>query len=434
MKIYDSLSNKNVEVVEPITIYCCGPTVYNDVHIGNIRPIVTFDVLNRALEHLHYSSKFVHNITDIDDKIINAAKKANVNELEFSNKYYLEYVKILDALNVKKMEMPKISENMNELITYVQKLIDLGHAYVSGGDVYFDVNSIKNYGVLSRQNINELMSGVRKEVSKNKKSEIDFALWKQTSEGINWYSPWSKGRPGWHTECAVLINKYFGKQVEIHGGGIDLKFPHHENENAQNIALTNMNIARIWMHVGHIRVNNEKMAKSLGNFILVKDLLNLYEPNIIRWFLYQTQYQNPINFSDNYFSQLKTEFEKLIKSINQTFIDMTFKGIQFNLNKEVINKEFVAAIENDLDFPNAIKVIWAQVKSLRGLLNSKQYDELNNTLSSLMNEFDILGIVYKDVLTSENVKLINEWKNHVSNKEFDKADAIRKAFQEKGII
>ena len=265
MKIYDSLSNKNIEVTEPITMYCCGPTVYNDVHVGNIRPIITFDVLNRYFLFFKKQVKFVHNITDIDDKIIKTAKQNNENELELSNRYYLRYVNILKLLNIDtNMIMPKVSENLNGLISYIQELINSKHAYVSNGDVYFDVKSIDNYGCVSHQKIDELISGVRIENSSNKKSNLDFALWKKTTEGINWDSPWSKGRPGWHSECSYFINKYFGKQVEIHGGGVDLKFPHHENENAQNLAISHLNIAKIWMHVGHININNKKMAKSEG--------------------------------------------------------------------------------------------------------------------------------------------------------------------------
>lgn len=434
MKLYDSLSNKKIEVVEPITMYCCGPTVYNDVHVGNIRPIITFDVLNRLSSWLKKEVTFVHNITDIDDKIINAAKSQNVNELEFSNKYYLEYVNILETLNIKKMIMPKVSENMQDLIAYIQKLVDSKHAYVSDGDVYFDVTSIKDYGCLSKQNLDQLKSGVRKELSKNKKNEFDFALWKQTSEGINWDSPWSKGRPGWHTECACLINKFFGKQVEIHGGGIDLKFPHHENENAQNIAISNVNIAKIWMHVGHIRVNNEKMAKSLGNFILVKDLLKEYEPNIIRWFMYQTQYENPINFSKDFFIQLKDEFVKLIKTINQTIIDLSIKEIKIELNQKEINDQFISALEDDLNFPNAIKAIWSDVKSLRTYFSKKEFSQVNKLISSIYNELDILGLKYQSILTKENLELISRWKKAIESKQYKTADKIRQQFKDKGII
>ncbi len=434
MKIYDSFSNKKIDVVEPITMYCCGPTVYNNVHIGNIRPIITFDVLNRLSCLLGKEVKFVHNITDIDDKIINAAKAQGINELEFSNKYFQEYLHILQSLNVKKMTMPKVSDNMQDLITYIQKLVSSKHAYVSGGDVYFDVASIENYGCLSKQNIEQLKTGVRKELSKNKKNEFDFALWKQTNEGINWDSPWSKGRPGWHTECACLINKFFGKQVEIHGGGIDLKFPHHENENAQNIAISNTNIAKIWMHAGHIRVNNEKMAKSLGNFILVKDLLKEYQPNIVRWFMYQTQYQNPINFSKEFFIQLNDEFNKLNKTINQTIIDLSIKGIKMQLDKKEINSEFVNALEDDLNFPNAIKAIWSDVKSLRMFFSKKDFNKVNSLISSIYNEFDVLGLKPEDILTEQNTQLINKWKEAIESKQYDVADKIRQEFKDKGII
>lgn len=435
MKIYDSLSNKNIEVVEPITIYCCGPTVYNDVHIGNIRPIITFDVLNRFCLFSKKQVKFVHNITDIDDKIIKAAKQNNENELTLSNRYYLRYLDVLKQLNIDtNIVMPKVSENIDGLINYIQKLIDLNHAYVSKGDVYFDVRSISNYGLVSHQKIDELMSGVRIENSSNKKSNLDFALWKETSEGINWDSPWSKGRPGWHSECSYFINKYFGKQVEIHGGGIDLKFPHHENENAQNLAISNVNIAKIWMHVGHINIDNKKMAKSEGNFILAKDLLQEYSSNVLRWFMYQTQYENPINFTKESLNQLQNDFSKLIKTINQTYIDLILKDIKVNFNIDYLNSSFISALENDLNFPNAVQSVWSDVKSLRSLISKKDYEQLAKNLSSINNEFKILGLKYENVLTDENLKLINEWKLALTNKDFVKADKIRNSFIERGII
>lgn len=440
MKIYDSLTNKNIELVtNKITIYNCGPTVYNDVHIGNIRPVITFDVLHRLLLAYGFNVQMIHNITDIDDKIINRSQELNISESEVSNIYHKNYLEILKTFRIPYSNyiMPKVSDNIDGIIEYIQKLINVNAAYTTPtGDVYFDVNKIKNYGCLSHQNIDELKINTRSTIANDKRSPLDFVLWKTTNNGLKWHSPWSTGRPGWHTECAYFINKYCVDHVTIHGGGIDLKFPHHENENAQNNALFNRNIADIWMHVGHINVNNEKMAKSANNFILVKDILKTFSPNIIRWFMFSTKYQNPLNYSLEILQQTKKDFIKFIKNINLVCIEAHTKNhpIKFNLEAKAI-PDFLLALQDDLDFPNAIAAIHKQTKQLMGLLKAKKYDELQQSMNSIYKSLFIIGIeIYHPMEQPAISSLIIEWKSAIDRKDYVLADKYRSQLEEKGII
>ncbi|MDE6429472.1 MAG: cysteine--tRNA ligase, partial [Malacoplasma sp.] len=300
MKLYDYISQQNVEVSsanKTVKIYVCGPTVYNHVHIGNLRPIITFDVLNRLLIELGYKVIFIHNITDIDDKIINKALQEQKSELEIAEFYEKKYLDILDNLSIYKKNMlfPKVSTHIKDIENYIQKIMDNNFGYFKNGDVYFDTLKSDKYGTISNKKIDDLLIGQKSQLNFKKNNSQDFVLWKKTNIGLNWDTQFSKGRPGWHTECSCLINKYLGIQTDIHGGGVDLKFPHHENENIQNIAVTGKTLARIWMHVGHLNINNEKMSKSLQNFILAKDILKTESANTIRWFFYQTNFTNPLN-------------------------------------------------------------------------------------------------------------------------------------------
>lgn len=292
IKLFDAKNDKKKELdnKSKITIYVCGPTVYNSPHIGNLRPLITFDVLYRLLLRQNYSVHYVHNITDIDDKIIQKAKELNISEENITKQYTKEYFTLMDEFHVLFPEIHKVSDEINNIISFIQKLIDNGYAYIDNGDVYFDVNKDKTYGEISHNNLKDLFLNVRIENEKNKKYPLDFVLWKKTNEGLNWKAPWSTGRPGWHTECVVMINKYLDKKITIHGGGIDLKFPHHENENAQNYGVNNCTLADIFSYVGHLTIENQKMSKSLGNVILAKDLINEYDVNSLRWFFYQTHY------------------------------------------------------------------------------------------------------------------------------------------------
>lgn len=433
ISLYDSKtkSNKNL-TLKDVSIYNCGPTVYNDLHIGNIRPIITFDVLLRLLKAQKYNVKMLSNITDIDDKIINRAQSENKTEKQITSFYLKEYLKLLKRFNVLNFNKQLVSSEIKQIINYIQKLIDKGNAYVVNGNVYFSINSIKNYGKLSNKKINELLDGVRKENSLDKKNPLDFTLWKKTTIGLKWKSPWSNGRPGWHTECAVLINKKIGDQVTIHGGGIDLKFPHHENENIQNKAITGKELARIWMHVGHVNIDNQKMSKSLNNFILAKDLLNKYDSNIIRWMFYQTKYQNPINFSYERLEESKRDLQKIIHSINIAKSTLYMSG---NYTETIIiDKEMINVLSNDLDFPNSIKRIWTLTKQLNESVRSKKISLIKEQLSNLLFDLNLLGINIKNQHSKSAINEIKKWSLLMKQKEYKQADKIRNKLLLKNLI
>lgn len=436
LKIKNSETSELVEINEnKVSIYNCGPTVYNHVHIGNIRPAITFDVLYRLLKYTKHDVIYVHNITDIDDKIINRAIETKQNELELSNYYYETYLDLLNKMNILKMDViPKVSENIEGIINFVKTLVDKNNAYVVDGDVYFDINKIKNYGCVSHQNTENLLEGVRKEVDTKKHNPLDFVLWKKTEIGINWKSPWNDhGRPGWHTECVYLINKFIGKQVTIHGGGVDLKFPHHENENAQNEAFNNMPLAKCWMHVGHININGQKMSKSLNNFILAKDILEQYDHNAIRWFFFQTKYANPLNYSKENMDSSKNDINKIFNSLNLAYINLHKNGI--SINKTANIDDFINVIENDLDLPNSVKIIWEKVKLLSTLANKKQWNDLSQVVVDINEIFKVLGLTYSNPLNDqETLALVDRWNQAVKEKNYSLADEYRKQLIDKKII
>lgn len=434
MKLYDSLTTKLIEFdTKKVSIYNCGPTVYNHVHIGNARPLVIFDVLYRYLKFKKSDVKYVLNITDIDDKIINKAIEQNKTESEISEYYYESYLKIKKDLNTLEMINPKVSDNIQEIIHYIDKLVKNGFAYIHDNNVYFDTTKIKEYGELSKNKIEDLVPGSRIKLSDSKHSEFDFVLWKKTDKGIKWDSPWGIGRPGWHTECSCLINKYIGDSVTIHGGGMDLKFPHHENENAQNRALKNRSLANIWLHIGMINVNNEKMSKSLNNFILVKDILLNYSYQALRWFFYQTNYANPLNYSDSIMQQMEDEINKIKKSIYVAHSKLIFNNYKFKKNNKLIEDEFLNNLENNLNINNCVTIIYKLVKELNKLINQNDFKNAEIKLNILINSLSILGIEFENKHDSQIVSLIKEYKKFVEQKEYLKSDEIRKILIDKGL-
>ena len=426
MKILNSVDNKKYELSgKTIAIYNCGPTVYNYVHIGNVRPLIIFDVLYRYLLKNNKKVAFYHNITDIDDKIINAAKQNNTTEQKISQKYTQAYLDLFSILNIKKMEMPKVSDHIQDIITYIQNLIDAGFAYVVGNDVYFDVMKIPNYGKISHQNIKNLLNGVRKDNNENKRHPLDFVLWKATNEGLSWNSPWGqKGRPGWHTECCVMINKYLGQQITIHGGGVDLKFPHHENENAQNYALFKKDIAKYWMHVGHVNINGEKMSKSLNNFILVKDIVNKDNANGLRWFFYKTKYQHPLNFTVNSLNEAISEVNRLTDALAAAktilLANKKFKNIQVPFDPE-----FIKAIEDDLNLPNALAQLSSMQKQLNILIRQMNFEDSLKVYMKLVQCLDVLGISLAKYEHDKHIDLINQWHKATLAKDYNAVDKYR---------
>ena len=322
MKIYNSLTDK-LEEFKPITpgvitMYVCGPTVYNYVHIGNMRPAITFDMVKNYFKYLGYDVKYASNFTDINPKIIAAAKTLGLTEREVANKFIEAYLNDLNNFQCSEITYrPTVLENLDNIYTFITKLIEKGYAYEVSGDVYFRVSKIKDYGILSNNTLEDLESGSRVEIDEKKEDPLDFALWRKTTEGEQFKSPWGMGIPGWHTECVVMINALFGKKIDIHGGGVDLKFPHHENEIAQSMALNNNHLANFWMHNGHINVDGIKMSKSLGNFILAKDFIQNHSANSIKLAMFKTHYRLPFNIKEELLEETKTLDEKIQSALKQ---------------------------------------------------------------------------------------------------------------------
>lgn len=451
MKIYNTLTRKKEEFVpidqEEIKIYVCGPTVYNFFHIGNARPFVVFDTLRKYMEYRGQKVKFVQNFTDVDDKIINKAREEGVSPGEVSEKYIEEYYKDAAALNVKKADVhPKVTENMDEIIDFVQDLIDKGYAYAVDGDVYFSTRSFENYGKLSKQNIEDLEAGARIEVGEKKKDPLDFALWKarKTEDEIAWDSPWGMGRPGWHIECSTMSKRYLGETIDIHAGGQDLTFPHHENEVAQSEAHNGKPFANYWMHNGYITIDDEKMSKSKGNFFTVRDILKEYDGEVMRFFLLSGHYRNPINFSDTLMEQAKQGLARMENAkSNLEHLIKTCDGTMSEEEEKVLNgldqhrQAFVNAMEDDLNTADAISAVFELITAINTAVkdgSSREFAE--KALELLMELSSVLGLLQKEEtkgVDDEIQSLVNERQEARKNKDFARADEIRDILKEKGI-
>ena len=452
MKVYNTMTGKKEEFIpiddKEIKIYVCGPTVYNYFHIGNARPFVVFDTLRRYLDFTGKNVKFVQNFTDVDDKIINRAKEEGLTAGEVSEKYIEEYFKDAKALNVKKATVhPKVTENIDDIIAFVKTLIDKGYAYEIDGDVYYSTRKFDEYGKLSNQDIEELEAGARINIEEKKKDPMDFALWKARKEDseIAWESPWGMGRPGWHIECSTMAKKYLGDTIDIHAGGQDLSFPHHENEIAQSEAGNGATFANYWMHNGYITINNEKMSKSKGNFFTVRDILNEYDGEVIRFFLLSGHYRNPINFSDLLMEQAKAGLERITNlRDNLKYLAGLKKGEFTAQEKEFLDSlskyqdEFVAAMEDDLNTADAITAIFEMVTAIntyiRNDCSSAFAEEALKVLLKFSNVLGLLEADSKEEEISDEIKnLIEERQNARKEKNFARADEIRDLLKEKGI-
>ena len=442
MKLYNTKTLKKEEF-KPITegevkMYVCGPTVYDNVHIGNVRPVVVFDTLRRTFEELGYKVKYVSNYTDVDDKIIKRSNELHVSEKELTDEMIAAYNDIRHKLNAADLyKTPRVTETMDEIIGFIDKMVDNGSAYQKDGDVYFRTSSVKDYGSLSNQNIDDLQVGARIEENDLKESPLDFALWKKTDQGIKWQTRYSLGRPGWHTECVVMINKELGSLIDIHGGGKDLKFPHHENERAQSMAVNNSELANYWMHSGMIDINGVKMSKSLGNFITAKDILSKVDPMVLRWFLLATQYRDDVNVSDEIIESSKIELNKILQAYKNAKVKLEVNGIvEDGLDCELY-KHFMEAMEDDLNTPNAYAVIFEIVKLINQKVRTKDIDYVSlkkevNTLERCMN---VLGILLPDLrMNDEDKQLYKDWEDAKAIKDFAKADSLRSTLMEKGIL
>ncbi len=434
MKLYNSYSEKIEDInLDEFNIYNCGPTVYNHIHIGNARPLIIFDVLHRFLLATGKKVNFLHNLTDIDDKIINEAIKQGKKELEISSYYAKQYQIIREKLNTLPLHIEKVSDHINGIIDYVQAMITKGIAYHVNGNVYFDTSKVSVYGHLSNRKLDDQLIGERVALTDEKKNETDFVLWKKTNIGIQWETPWGLGRPGWHSECSYLIEKHFNNNLTIHGGGIDLKFPHHENENAQHYGLHNCGLSKIWMHIGHININNEKMSKSLNNFIYVKDILETYSYQVVRWFMYKTNYQNPLNFNNNIMEICNNEIHKLNNNINY-LKTILINAHAYELNEKILDEEFISYLANNLNITNAIVTIQKILKDANQLIRNKQYETTNIKLNQIVNCLKILGIEFTNIHNDENIKLIKQYYEAIATKNYKESDKLREILISKGLI
>lgn len=444
VKLYNSLTNQK-EVFKPIkenevTCYVCGPTVYNFVHIGNMRPVVTFDILRRLFIRLGNKVTFISNFTDIDDKIIKQAKEEGVSEKEIAEKYIEAFEQDRENIHSLKPDyQPRVTNTMKDIVDFIDQLVKKGFAYEVNGDVYFRVNKIKDYGTLSNMKIDDLVVGARIDENSLKESPLDFTLWKKTEEGIKFDSPWSMGRPGWHSECVVMINKLVpGGHIDIHGGGFDLKFPHHENEIAQEEALHNHKIANYWMHNGFINVDNVKMSKSLGNVKRAVDLLKEYGGNTVRFVLINSYYRTPVNFSDELLLSAKKEVEKIEQAYSKLSIKLQLAGISLDsYDKELKSNEFIDALCDDLNTPNALTEMYKTLKEANVALraNPSDLELLTQLFFTLKDMIDLLGLKFDLVkLTAEDIALYEEYNLSKANKDFEKSDQLRKILIERKIF
>ena len=452
MKIYNTLKNKKEEFVPieegKVRIYVCGPTVYNFFHIGNARPFVVFDTLRRYFKYRGYEVKFVQNFTDVDDKIINRAKEEGITAPEVSEKYIKEYFDDAEALNVIKADVhPKVSEHIDEIIKFVQTLIDKGYAYEADGDVYYSTRKFADYGKLSGQNIDDLESGARIAIGEVKKDPLDFALWKARKEEseIAWESPWGMGRPGWHIECSTMAKKHLGDTIDIHGGGQDLQFPHHENEIAQSEACNGVPFANYWMHNGYITVDNVKMSKSLNNFFTVRDIRKEYTGDFIRFFLLSGHYRHPINFSDEDMKAVKTGYDRIATGIE------TLEFIEKNGNDGLTAEEktvleglskfkdsFIEAMDDDLNTAAAISSIFEMISEINIAVKGGASKEFATEALKAIHELaDVLGI-FQDAEEEAGIgddlqALIEERQKARAEKNWARADEIRDQLAAQGI-
>lgn len=442
IKLYNTLTKK-IDVFTPInkgqvSMYVCGPTVYDYVHIGNLRPVVVFDVLRRLFLALGYQVTYVSNYTDIDDKIINRAIEENVSEKVLTEKYIAAFDQNVQSINSLHPDFtPKATEHIQNIIHFIDELVKKNAAYVRDGEVFFRVASDPDYGILSNVNHDELISGARVEENSKKENPADFLLWKKTELGIKWDSPWGLGRPGWHTECVAMINSIFKMPlIDIHGGGFDLKFPHHENEIAQSQVYNGTHLANYWLHNGFINVDNQKMSKSLGNNISANEILKKYDGNIIRMLLVSSHYRAPVNFSNEALEASKNDIDKIYRSLKPMTVFLQEQGIHAFADDELMTP-FLSALADDINTANGLTAIYDLLGSANKTLRAREIDSqlLAKQFGSISKMLEILGILIKLPQLSQNdIQLLKDYKQAKANKDFALSDAIRNQLQEKNIL
>ncbi len=453
MKVFNTMTRKKEEFRAVnggnVNIYVCGPTVYDLFHIGNARTFIFFDVVRRYIEYLGYSVKFVQNFTDIDDKIIHKSNQRNMSVHEISDQYINDYYKDADKLNIKRATLnPRATENIDEMIDLIRKLLDKGVAYEIKGNVYFSVSRFDRYGSLFGQDIGTLKAGLRVELNDEKKDQLDFVLWKRAKDGEPSYeSPWGLGRPGWHTECCSMINKYFGgNTIDIHGGGIDLVFPHHENEIAQVESLKDRSLANYWMHCAFLNIDKKKMSKSLNNFLTVRDLLNKYSGNSIRFCMLSSHYRSQLNFSEEQIIWAEKSLDRVFKCYNSILDDeicTKIDGCEKHTSKmNYFKGKFIDKMNDDFNTSDAISVMFELVKYVNFYRNDLGVCQLNNCKDIMDVFFEILGICVNNdiclnlekVLSKETREIILKRYEFKKNKQFKFADSIRETLLCDGII
>ena len=444
VRLFNSLGGK-LETFEPIqegkvSFYVCGPTVYNDPHIGNFRPVIVFDAWRRLFMALGYDVTFVSNYTDVDDKIINRAKELGIKESELTEEVIGKFSALVDEVGALQPDItPRPTVYMDQMISYIGDLVDSGAAYeAKNGDVYFKVDSVEGYGELSGNTPESLNAGARIEVNDIKKSPLDFALWKHTDEGIKWKTPWSEGRPGWHTECCVMIASIFkdqGGYIDIHGGGFDLKFPHHENEIAQSKAHNHNRLAHYWLHNGFINIDNEKMSKSLGNVILAKDVVAKFGGMPFRLMVLNTHYRAPLTFTEETIAEAEKNYAKILQTLKTVEIKLELRDIDVKNLRGDAEDDFYGAMCDDLNTPNAISVLYGELKNANQLIRTREIDidALSLSYGRIRDYLKVLGIRAPYVeLGEEGRELYRAYDAAKADKDFAKSDEIRAKLIEKG--
>ena len=438
LRIYNSLTNK-IEDFKPhndkvVTMYVCGPTVYNKIHIGNARPVVFFDIVKRYLNYLGYEVKYASNITDVDDKIINSAIEQGVDEASYAKHYADIYLENVKALGCNYPDyIPYATNYIGQMIDFINELIEKGYAYSKDGDVFFRVSKLDDYGKLSKQKLEFLDSGVRIDVNDKKENPYDFALWKKTDKGIKWDAPFGPGRPGWHTECVCMIQDIFKGPIDIHGGGFDLRFPHHENEIAQYEACYDKDLSSYFMHVGRLGIDGEKMSKSLGNDISVSSLGD--NTLAYRLFISMQNYRNQVNFTADLFDSYIKDYDKIKRAYLQCCFQLDYNNIISMEKDEEIIRQFKEYMDDDFNTPNVYTLILSLVKDINLKIRSKEYNDLAKSFNTLKEILDVFGFVFDyHKLTEDDRSIYDKWVEARNNKDFAEADKYRQILMERHII
>ena len=444
LEIFNTLTDKKGTFVPIVnkkaSLYVCGPTVYNHAHIGNFRPIIVFSLLKNLLVHLGYKTTLVSNYTDIDDRIIKKAQEEGVPESVISDRYIKAYEDVLKSLYIKKPDIqPRVSNYIHEIISYIQNIVDNGSGYVCGGDVFFRVSSVPCYGCLSNIKLDQNEVGARIEENINKENPSDFVVWKQTNIGLKWPSPWGEGRPGWHTECSVMINSIFSNgKIDFHGGGFDLKFPHHENEIAQSYAVNKHSLANFWLHNGFINIDGAKMSKSLGNVLLGKDAVSQYGGNTVKFAILNTHYRAPISLTDETFESASNELDKILGTYNSLSVRIQLQGGKLRRKSSLDDLRcFFEFLCDDLNVSNSLTVVYKMLKAANQLLRNPKTlcSELENYYAALYIVLSILGLDTKTKkLNLLDQSLYAAYENARNEKNYAKSDEIRAILVERKIL